>query len=67
MVAEVKLLDVVLWNVLECARWMSVTPLAVRGMLRRREFPAQAVVKIGRRVRLRADVVQQWVLKGMSV
>jgi excisionase family DNA binding protein len=52
-----------LWTVEEFAAWMRITTMAARCMLRRRELPAQAVIKIGRRVRLRADLVQEWVLK----
>jgi hypothetical protein len=58
--------EVVLWTVEQCAGWMSVTSLSVRGMLRRREFPPDAVIKIGRRVRLRADLVKSWVLTGKA-
>jgi excisionase family DNA binding protein len=53
----------ILWTVVEFAAWMRITTMAARCMLRRRELPAQAVIKIGRRVRLRADLVQEWVLK----
>lgn len=67
MVPEVKSTSVVLWTVQECAKWMSMTPLAIRGLLRRREIPAPAVIKIGRRVRIRADMVQEWVLSGKTV
>lgn len=52
-----------LWTVEEFAAWMRITTMAARCMLRRRELPAEAVIKIGRRVRLRADLVQEWVLK----
>jgi excisionase family DNA binding protein len=54
----------VLWTVEEFARWMRITVMAARCMLRRRELPAAAVLKVGRRVRLRADLVQDWILKG---
>jgi len=37
--------------------------MAARAMLRRRELPPESVVKIGRRVRLRAEIVKAWVLK----
>jgi len=53
-----------LWTVEEFAQWMRITTMAARCMLRRREIPADAVIKIGRRVRLRAELVQEWVLKG---
>ena len=51
-----------LWTVEEFAQWMRITPMAARCILRRRELPAEAVIRIGRRVRLRADLVQKWVL-----
>ncbi len=54
----------VLWTVEDCAKWLSLTVMSFRCMLRRREIPAEAVVRIGRRVRLRADLLQAWVLKG---
>lgn len=52
-----------LWTVEEFAQWLRITPMAARAMLRRREVPSPAIVKIGRRVRLRADLVQKWVLE----
>lgn len=55
-----------LWTVEEFAGWMRITPMAARCMLRRRELPQAAVVRIGRRVRLRADLVQEWVLRGVA-
>jgi hypothetical protein len=56
----------VLWTVEEYAAWMRITPMAARCMLRRRELPQGAVIRIGRRVRLRADLVQDWALKGAA-
>ena len=53
-----------LWTVDEFAAWMRITPMAVRCMLRRREVPEKAIVRVGRRVRLRADILQEWILKG---
>jgi hypothetical protein len=52
-----------LWTVEDFAAWLRITPMAARAMLRRRELPPESVVKIGRRVRLRAEVVKAWVLK----
>jgi hypothetical protein len=60
--AETKPLE--LWTVEEFATWMRITPMAARCMLRRRELPQAAVIKIGRRVRLRVDILQEWVVKG---
>jgi hypothetical protein len=51
-----------LWTVEDFAAWLRITPMAARAMLRRRELPPESVVKIGRRVRLRAEVVKAWVL-----
>ena len=52
-----------LWTLEDFAAWLRITVLAARAMLRRRELPAEAVLKIGRRVRLRAEVIKAWVLK----
>lgn len=62
MATETKPLE--LWTVEEFAAWMRITPMAARCMLRRRELPQAAVIKIGRRVRLRVDILQEWVVKG---
>jgi len=52
-----------LWTLEDFAAWLRITVLAARAMLRRRELPAESVLKIGRRVRLRAEVIKAWVLK----
>ena len=52
-----------LWTVEDFAAWLRITPLAARAMLRRRELPPASIVKIGRRVRLRAEVVKAWILR----
>ena len=52
-----------LWTVEDFAAWLRITPMAARAMLRRRELPPESLVKIGRRVRLRAEIVKAWVLK----
>jgi excisionase family DNA binding protein len=52
-----------LWTVEEFAQWMRITAMAARCMLRRRELPQEAILKVGRRVRLRADLLQEWILK----
>jgi hypothetical protein len=52
-----------LWTIEDVAAWLRVTPLAVRAMHRRREFPPGSVLKLGRRVRFRAEVVKAWILK----
>jgi hypothetical protein len=55
-----------LWTVEDYAAWMRITPMAARCMLRRRELPEAAVIRIGRRVRLRAEIIQEWALKGAA-
>ena len=52
-----------LWTIEDFAVWLRITPMAARAMLRRRELPREAILKIGRRVRLRAEIVKAWVLK----
>ena len=52
-----------LWTLEDFAAWLRITVMAARAMLRRRELPAEAVLKIGRRVRLRAEIIKAWVLK----
>jgi hypothetical protein len=52
-----------LWTLEDFAAWLRITPMAARAMLRRRELPPESVLKIGRRVRLRAEIVKAWVLK----
>ena len=52
-----------LWTVEDFAAWLRITPMAARAMLRRRELPPKAIIKIGRRIRLRAEVIKAWVLK----
>ena len=52
-----------LWTVDDFAAWLRITPMAARAMIRRRELPPNSIVKIGRRVRLRAEMIKAWVLK----
>ena len=52
-----------LWTIEDFAAWLRITPMAARAMLRRRELPREAILKIGRRVRLHAEIVKAWVLK----
>jgi hypothetical protein len=40
---------------------LSVTPCAVRGMMRRREIPKDAILRIGRRVRYIPARIHAWV------
>src|SRR5206468_370898 len=55
-----------LWTIDEFSAWMKITPMATRAMLRRHNLPANAIVKVGRRVRIIARIVQEWVLKRNS-
>lgn len=55
-----------LWTIEDFARWIRVTPMAVRAILKRRQLPPEAVIKIGRRVRIRADLARNWVLTRQS-
>jgi excisionase family DNA binding protein len=55
-----------LWNIRQTCEWLSVTELSLRTMLKRREIPAEIIVKIGRRVRFRSDLLKAWVLKQRS-
>lgn len=52
-----------LWSVREAARWLSVTELSLRTMLKRRQFPADVVLKLGRRVRFRSDLLRAWAIR----
>ncbi len=55
-----------LWTLREFAEWMRVTVWAVRAMLKRGQLPKGAVVRVGRRVRLRVDVVRAWYERRVS-
>jgi excisionase family DNA binding protein len=55
-----------LWTVRQASQWLSVTELSLRTMLKRREIPGALVLKIGRRVRFRSDLLRDWVLKQQS-
>jgi predicted DNA-binding transcriptional regulator AlpA len=55
-----------LWDVRHASHWLSISELSVRTMLKRRQFPPDVVLKIGRRVRFRSDLLRQWVLQQQS-
>jgi excisionase family DNA binding protein len=55
-----------LWNIRQACDWLSVTELSLRTMLKRREIPTEIIVKLGRRVRFRSDLLRDWVLKQRS-
>ncbi len=52
-----------LWNIRQACEWLAVTELSLRTMLKRRQIPAEIIVKLGRRVRFRSDLLRDWVLK----
>jgi len=49
-----------LWTLKDFAEWLRITVWAARGMLKRRQLPPESIVKIGRRVRIRIDIVRDW-------
>jgi predicted DNA-binding transcriptional regulator AlpA len=51
-----------LWSVREASRWLSITELSLRTMLKRRQFPPDVVLKLGRRVRFRSDLLRAWAI-----
>ncbi len=55
-----------LWTLKELAAFLSVTEGAARKVISRGQIPSEAVVRVGRRIRLRPGVVRAWVdkLKG---
>jgi hypothetical protein len=55
-----------LWTVQEFAAWLKITVVAARAMIRRREIPPAALIRVGRRIRLVVAVVRQWVLDRAS-
>jgi excisionase family DNA binding protein len=55
-----------LWTVRQASEWLSITELSLRTMLKRRQVPADIIVKLGRRVRFRSDLLREWVLKQRS-
>ena len=54
------------WTVRQASEWLSITELSLRTMLKRRQVPADIIVKLGRRVRFRSDLLREWVLKQRS-
>lgn len=51
-----------LWNVRQACEWLSVTEHSLRTMLKRREIPPEIILKLGRRVRFRSDLLREWAL-----
>ena len=52
-----------LWTVEELADFLRITPGAARAMIRRDQLPRESIRRIGRRIRIIAAVVRDWVLK----
>ena len=55
-----------LWNIRQACEWLSVTEHSLRTMLKRREIPAEIILKLGRRVRFRSDLLRAWALAQRS-
>jgi len=55
-----------LWTVKQAAEWLSISEQSLRTMLKRRQIPAPAILKLGRRVRFRSDILRDWVLRQCS-
>jgi len=52
-----------LWTVRQACEWLSVSELSLRTMLKRREIPLEIIVRLGRRVRFRSDLLRDWALQ----
>jgi excisionase family DNA binding protein len=55
-----------LWNIKQAADWLSMTEMSLRAMLKRRQIPASTILKFGRRVRFRSDLLREWALRQQS-
>lgn len=55
-----------LWTVKQAADWLSISEQSLRTMLKRRQIPRQAILKLGRRVRFRSDFLRDWALRQCS-
>ncbi len=51
-----------LWTINEFSEWLRISPAAARAMVRRQELPERSVLRIGRRVRIRSEMIKEWVL-----
>ena len=52
-----------LWTVRQACEWLSVSELSLRTMLKRREIPPEIILKLGRRVRFRSDLLREWAIQ----
>jgi excisionase family DNA binding protein len=50
-----------LWTIRQACAWLSLTEHALRTMLRRNQLPAEAVVRLGRRIRFKSAKLRDWV------
>lgn len=55
-----------LWTVKQACEWLSMTELALRTMLKRRQVPDDAILKLGRRIRFRSEILRDWALRQRS-
>jgi predicted DNA-binding transcriptional regulator AlpA len=50
-----------LWTIRQASAWMSMSERALRCMLHRNQVPREVIIRIGRRIRFRADALRAWV------
>jgi excisionase family DNA binding protein len=50
-----------LWTIRQACAWLSLSEHALRTMLRRNQLPAEAVVRLGRRIRFKSTALRAWV------
>ena len=55
-----------LWTVRQACEWLSMTEHSLRTMLKRREIPPEIILKLGRRVRFRSDLLRDWAIAQRS-
>lgn len=55
-----------LWTVSEFADYLRISIGAARMMMCRGELPPESVIRIGRRIRLRASLIRDWVGKSVA-
>jgi hypothetical protein len=51
-----------LWTVRQACEWLSMTELSLRTMLKRRQIPPEIILKLGRRIRFRSDLLRDWAI-----
>jgi len=55
-----------LWTVQDFAQYLRITVGAARQMIRRDQVPPHAIRRIGRRIRLVAAAIREWIEKSAS-